>query len=88
MSQLRCSIRATLSTLNLNVNLNLRFGMVFYNNLLTTCILIPSAFLVGDFGILFRTPELHSIQYVSILLFSGEMALCVIFSVMSRVRTV
>lgn len=49
-----------------------RFGMVFYNNLLTTCILAPAAFLVGDFSIFFNTPELHSPVYLSILLFSGE----------------
>lgn len=48
-----------------------RFGMVFYNNLLTTCILVPAAFMMGDFNIFFNTPELHSAVYLSILLFSG-----------------
>lgn len=48
-----------------------RFGMVFYNNLLTTCILTVAAFMVGDFQILFDTPELHTAKYLSILIFSG-----------------
>ncbi|CAM9139286.1 unnamed protein product, partial [Hapterophycus canaliculatus] len=48
-----------------------RFGMVFYNNLLTTCLLLVAAFMVGDFKILFNTPELHTFTYISTLLFSG-----------------
>lgn len=49
-----------------------RFGMVFYNNLLTTCILTLAAFMVGDFDILMKTPELQTTMYVVTLLFSGE----------------
>lgn len=52
--------------------LDSRFGMVFYNNLLTTCLLTPAAFMVGDFGILMATPQLHTAKYILILLFSGE----------------
>lgn len=49
-----------------------RFGMVFYNNLLTTLLLTVAAFMVGDFKILFNTPQLHTFTYISTLLFSGE----------------
>ena len=49
-----------------------RFGMVFYNNLLTSCLLTPAAFAVGDFQIFLNTPQLHTLTYTAINLFSGE----------------
>ncbi len=46
--------------------------MVFYNNLLTAVLLSVASFFAGDFGIFIGTPELHTVQYGGILLFSGE----------------
>ena len=54
--------------------------MVFYNNLLTTLILSVAAFFYGDFNTFIVTPQLHTFQYLSILLFSGEQNFCVLYA--------
>ncbi|CAN0045212.1 unnamed protein product, partial [Sphacelaria rigidula] len=48
-----------------------KFGMVFYNNLLTTCLLLPLAFVYGDFTTFLNDPNLHTKTYTFINFFSG-----------------
>eukprot|EP00904_Undaria_pinnatifida_P002829 jgi/Undpi1/12547/HiC_scaffold_6.g02216.m1 len=57
-----------------------RFGMVFYNNLLTSCLLAPAAFVVGDFKIFVSTPQLHTFTYTAINLFSGVVGVSLNFA--------
>ncbi|CAM9657670.1 unnamed protein product [Ascophyllum nodosum] len=57
-----------------------RFGMVFYNNLLTTCILAPLAYLYGDFHVLLTSPQLHTLSYMTINLFSGVVGVLLNFA--------
>lgn len=47
--------------------------MVFYNNLLTTCLLLPMAYVVGDIDVFINTPELQTARYTSINVFAGEL---------------
>ncbi|CAM9923966.1 unnamed protein product, partial [Discosporangium mesarthrocarpum] len=51
-----------------------KFGMVFYNNLLSTCFLAPLALGVGDFKKYLMHEELHTMLYISINIFAGEQA--------------
>ncbi|CAB1106258.1 unnamed protein product [Ectocarpus sp. CCAP 1310/34] len=57
-----------------------RFGMVFYNNLLTTCLLTPAAFMMGDFTIFWTTPQLRTVTYIAALLFSGVVGVMLNFA--------
>lgn len=54
--------------------------MVFYNNLLTTCLLTPLAFWAGDFHLFMSSPQLHTPLYTTVNLFSGEYMWCFCFS--------
>ncbi|CAN0428167.1 unnamed protein product [Laminaria digitata] len=54
--------------------------MVFYNNLLTSCLLAPAAFAVGDFKIFLATPQLHTLTYTAINLFSGVVGVSLNFA--------
>lgn len=57
-----------------------KFGMVFYNNLLTTCLLLPAAYWVGDFENFQKYPALHTKTYTSINLFSGVVGVMLNFA--------
>mmetsp|Transcript_3778 Transcript_3778/g.5450 ORF Transcript_3778/g.5450 Transcript_3778/m.5450 type:complete len:355 (-) Transcript_3778:114-1178(-) len=40
-----------------------KFGMVFYNNVLCTCFLLPCAFVNGEVALFFKTEDLHTPDY-------------------------
>lgn len=48
-----------------------KFGMVFYNNLLSLPILLGGAALRGEFAVLTRTEELHTMPYLTLSLYAG-----------------
>lgn len=48
-----------------------KFGMVFYNNLLSLPILAIGAALRGEFGTFLDAEELHTISYLSISMYAG-----------------
>ena len=53
-----------------NVKLS-KFGMVFYNNVLCVCFLLPVAFMMGEISLLLSTPALHTPDYLSKNIFAG-----------------
>jgi len=48
-----------------------KFGMVFYNNVLCTCFLLPAALLMGQVRVFFSTSEIHTFDYFIKNLFAG-----------------
>lgn len=48
-----------------------KFGMVFYNNLLSLPILLGGALLRGEFPTLLAADELHTVPYLTLSLYAG-----------------
>eukprot|EP01052_Picozoa_sp_SAG31_P042302 SAG31_NODE_6679_length_1927_cov_1.693107_2_plen_110_part_00 len=48
-----------------------KFGMVFYNNLLSLPILLPCAFAFGEMPAMLQDPQLHDHGFLSMAAFSG-----------------
>ena len=48
-----------------------KFGMVFYNNLLSMPILLAGAILKGEFTVLQESDELHTVPYLTLNVYAG-----------------
>lgn len=53
-----------------NVKLS-KFGMVFYNNVLCVCFLLPAAAVMGQLTLFHQTPEIHTADYFTKNMFAG-----------------
>jgi GDP-mannose transporter len=67
-----------------NVKLS-KFGMVFYNNVLCVCFLLPVAMAMGQVNLLAITPALHTVDYLSKNFFAGMVGFLLNFASLSCV---